>query len=152
MFERYSESARRALFFARYESSMKGSPAIEAEHLLAGLLREEKGVVPRVLRESNAPPESLQQELERRVVSRGKISTSIEIPFSPETKAVLQFTVEEADSSGSMSWRACGLAVRRPRRWRSVSMPASTRSRGLLMSDHSHRDPAAIPAPSPWPP
>ncbi len=40
MFERYTEMARRVIFFARYEASQYGSPYIETEHLLLGLLRE----------------------------------------------------------------------------------------------------------------
>lgn len=44
MFERYTEKARRAIFFSRYESSQYGSPYIETEHLLLGLLREEKSL------------------------------------------------------------------------------------------------------------
>ena len=35
MFERYTEKARRVIFFARYEASQFGSPYIETEHLLA---------------------------------------------------------------------------------------------------------------------
>ena len=35
--ERYTEKARRAIFFARYEASQFGSPYIETEHLLLGL-------------------------------------------------------------------------------------------------------------------
>ena len=42
MFERYTEKARRVIFFARYEASQFGSPYIETEHLLLGLLREAK--------------------------------------------------------------------------------------------------------------
>ncbi len=41
MFERYTETARRVIFFARYEASQLGSPYIETEHLLLGILREE---------------------------------------------------------------------------------------------------------------
>jgi len=41
MFERYTEKARRVIFFARYEASQFGSPYIETEHLLLGLLRED---------------------------------------------------------------------------------------------------------------
>ena len=41
MFERYTERARRVLFFARYEASQLGSISIETEHLLLGLLRED---------------------------------------------------------------------------------------------------------------
>ena len=40
MFERYTEKARRVIFFARYEAAAYGSPYIETEHLLLGLLRE----------------------------------------------------------------------------------------------------------------
>jgi len=36
MFERYTEKARRVIFFARYEASQFGSPCIETEHLLLG--------------------------------------------------------------------------------------------------------------------
>ena len=39
MFERYTEAARRALFFARYESSQLGAVSIETEHMLLGLLQ-----------------------------------------------------------------------------------------------------------------
>ena len=44
MFERYTERARRVLFFARYEASQLGSITIETEHLLLGLIREGKGL------------------------------------------------------------------------------------------------------------
>ena len=43
MFERYTERARRVLFFARYEATQLGSTSIETEHLLLGLIREGKG-------------------------------------------------------------------------------------------------------------
>jgi ATP-dependent Clp protease ATP-binding subunit ClpA len=41
MFERYTEKARRVIFFARYEASQFGGSCIETEHLLLGLLRED---------------------------------------------------------------------------------------------------------------
>ena len=42
MFERYTEHARRAIFWARHVASVIGSPFIESEHLLLGLLREDQ--------------------------------------------------------------------------------------------------------------
>jgi len=36
MFERYTEKARRVIFFARYEARHYGSPFIEAEKFLGG--------------------------------------------------------------------------------------------------------------------
>jgi ATP-dependent Clp protease ATP-binding subunit ClpC len=44
MFERYTERARRILFFARFEASQFGSLAIHTEHILLGLVREAKGI------------------------------------------------------------------------------------------------------------
>lgn len=44
MFQRYTEKARRVIFFARYEASQCGSPYIETEHLLFGLLREDQAL------------------------------------------------------------------------------------------------------------
>jgi ATP-dependent Clp protease ATP-binding subunit ClpC len=41
MFERYTEKARRTIFFARYEASQFGSPVSDSEHLLLGLLGAE---------------------------------------------------------------------------------------------------------------
>jgi tRNA-Thr(GGU) m(6)t(6)A37 methyltransferase TsaA len=93
MFERYTEDARRTLFFARYEASELGSLTIEPEHLLLGLIRE--APFEDVFGESL---EAARRAMEREVASRGRISTTVEIPFSPATKRILQFAAEEADA------------------------------------------------------
>jgi len=97
MFERYTERARRVLFFARYEASQLGSISIETEHLLLGLIREGKGLTSRIFGRSHLSLESIRKEIEGRTVFCEKVSTSVEIPFSGETKRVLGFATEEAD-------------------------------------------------------
>ena len=97
MFERYTERARRVLFFARYEASQLGSISIETEHLLLGLIREGKGLTSRIFSRSHLSLENIRKEIEGRTVFREKVSTTVEIPFSTETKRVLQFAAEEAD-------------------------------------------------------
>ena len=97
MFERYTERARRVLFFARYEASQLGSISIETEHLLLGLIREGKGLTSRIFARSHLSLENIRKDIEGRTVFREKVSTSVEIPFSAETKRVLQFAAEEAD-------------------------------------------------------
>ncbi len=97
MFERYTERARRVLFFARYEASQLGSISIETEHLLLGLIREGKGLTSRIFARSHLSLENIRKEIEGRTVFREKVSTSVEIPFSAETKRVLQCAAEEAD-------------------------------------------------------
>lgn len=43
MFERYSEAARRSIFFARFEAGRLGFDEIDTPHLLLGLLQENAG-------------------------------------------------------------------------------------------------------------
>src|SRR5688500_15835668 len=97
MFERYTERARRVLFFARYETSQLGSRAIDTEHFLLGLIREAKGVTSRIFAQHQLSFGSIRKEIEARTGFREKVSTSVEIPFSAEAKRVLQFAAEEAD-------------------------------------------------------
>ena len=96
MFERYTEIARRVIFFARYEASQLGSPYIETEHLLLGLLREDKALTFRFLR-SHASVESIREHIEGRITIREKFSTSVDLPLSNECKRVLAYAAEEAE-------------------------------------------------------
>ncbi len=99
MFERYTEKARRVIFFARYEASQYGSPYIETEHLLLGLMREDKALANRFLR-SHGSIESIRKEIESRITIRERISTSVEVPLSQECKRILNFAAEEAERLG----------------------------------------------------
>jgi len=98
MFERYTERARRVIFFARYEASQLGSQSIETEHLLLGLIREGKGLTSRLFGKSHVSMEAIRKAVEGRVVYHGdKISTSVDIPLSIESKRVLGYAAEEAE-------------------------------------------------------
>jgi ATP-dependent Clp protease ATP-binding subunit ClpC len=96
MFERYTEKARRVIFFARYEASQFGSPFIETEHLLLGLLREDKALANRFLR-SHAALEGIKKQVEAHSTAREKVSTSVDLPLSHECKRVLAYAAEEAE-------------------------------------------------------
>jgi ATP-dependent Clp protease ATP-binding subunit ClpC len=96
MFDRYSERARRALFFTRYELNHLGGAIIEPGHLLLGLLRDLKGIH-RLLANWNIPLADLRLTIEQRVTHGDKLPTSAEIPFAEATKRVLSFAAEEAD-------------------------------------------------------
>ena len=97
MFERYTEKARRVIFFARYEASQFGAPAIEPEHLLLGLMREDKTLTGRFFPRAQITIESIRREIESRTLLRERIPTSVELPLAPETKRVLAFSHEESD-------------------------------------------------------
>jgi ATP-dependent Clp protease ATP-binding subunit ClpA len=96
MFERFTEKARRVIFYARYEASSFGSPWIEAEFLLLGLLRENKHAVLRWL--GNGDGElSLREEIARHIYQGPAIiPTSVDLPLSDEAKRALNYATEEA--------------------------------------------------------
>ncbi|MER3428524.1 MAG: ATP-dependent Clp protease ATP-binding subunit ClpC [Pyrinomonas sp.] len=100
MFERYTEKARRVIFFARYEAAQFGAPAIEPEHLLLGLLREDKGLTQRFLARTQMSVEAIRRDIEARTMMREKISTSVELPLAPDTKRVLIYAHEESERLG----------------------------------------------------
>jgi hypothetical protein len=99
MFERYTEKARRTIFFARYEASQYGSRYIESEHLLLGLLREDRALAKHFFGEKNAEGE-IREEIEKRITQGERISNSVEIPLTDECKKILHFSAEEADRLG----------------------------------------------------
>ncbi len=81
VFERYTERARRAIFFPHMQASELGSPRIEPEHLLLGVIRE--GAHFPSLR-GDAP------------LARRGPQTSRGAPFSPECRRVLDHAADEA--------------------------------------------------------
>jgi len=98
MFERYTENARRLIFFARYEASQFGSPSIEAEYFLLALFREDaamlKNLAPRLSQET------VRKQVEGHTSKRLPVSTAVDLPLSEEAKRVLKYAMEEADGLG----------------------------------------------------
>ncbi len=99
MFERYSERSRRIIFFARYEALQYGSPVIAPEHILLGLMREDKTLAARFFPFRNdIGTDKIRAEIEDRIVVRDRIPQSAELHLSPQTKKVLFYANEESRS------------------------------------------------------
>ena len=97
MFERYTERSRRVIFFARYEALQYGSPVIAPEHILLGLLREDKSISARYFPiRSGLSVDAVRREIESRIVLRDRIPQSAELHLAPETKKILFFASEES--------------------------------------------------------
>jgi ATP-dependent Clp protease ATP-binding subunit ClpC len=79
MLERYTERARRAVFFARYEATRLGRTSMEPEHLLLGLIHEPKGVMGLIFTQSRLSLDLVRKEIETRTIFQEKIATSVEI-------------------------------------------------------------------------
>src|SRR5215470_10460959 len=86
IFERYTEAARRVIFFARYEVSQSGGMAIESEHMLLGLLREGGAVINRFVRDATIP--ELRDEITGHMTAKDKVDTSVDLPLSNECRRI----------------------------------------------------------------
>lgn len=100
MFERFTEQARRTIFYARYEASQYGSPYIETEHLLLGILRERRDTLAKLFPGSGAAEAEIRREIEKRITQGEKLPTSAEIPLSQESRHALMLAAETADRLG----------------------------------------------------
>ena len=103
MFERYTEPARRALFFSRYEVSRLGGDRITSEHLLLGVLREVREVTWKIAAQARIDLSTLQDDVRRRCAGGETLPSSFEIPFGEDTKRILYRAAAEADALGHRS-------------------------------------------------
>jgi ATP-dependent Clp protease ATP-binding subunit ClpC len=99
LFVRFTQKARRMVFFARYWAAKRESANIEPEHLLLGLLQEDVDFIKRLLGKPFADPRIL-AAIEGTVAVRQEIGSVQPIPLSDDSRRVLQFASAEADRLG----------------------------------------------------
>ena len=109
MFERFTERARRCIYFARQSAAKYGSQTIETEHLLLGIVHEDPDMIWRFLPSRTA--KDIRAEVESRLTKRTAepprllrlllrlrpLSASIDIPLSLYCKRILAHGAEEAE-------------------------------------------------------
>src|SRR5665213_558424 len=98
MFDRYTDDARRVIFFARYEASRLDSPTLETEHLWLGLLRQSKKAVKRLA--PGVTVEAVHERLMRPGLNAQRVSMTVDLPLSDEAKRAIAGAAAEADSRG----------------------------------------------------
>lgn len=100
MFEKYTEEARRVIFFARYEASQFGASEIKSEHLLMGLIREDKELINKVFKgsENLIDLDYVHKEVE---MGTGKLKEAIDdtydLQLSLELKKILACASKERE-------------------------------------------------------
>jgi haloalkane dehalogenase len=97
VFESYTEKARRVIFFARYEASQARVVSIEPEHILLGLLREDKELVRQVFDEPQALIKAIRDAIEERCLPGQGVDVSVDMPLSEAAKRVLNYAADESD-------------------------------------------------------
>ena len=98
MEERFTESAQRAMELAQAAAAELGHGYIGTEHMLVGLIREDRGAAARVLREQGLD-ETLILEMIEKNVGRGRRADTPQ-GLTPRAKRVLELAVMEANRMG----------------------------------------------------
>jgi hypothetical protein len=109
MFERYTEQARRVIFFGRFEAGHRGSPYIEVEHLLLASLGEDRLLL-------SLLPEGATEAIRQRIEAVAPHSESPanphgDMPLSHDAKQSLSLAAEEAEGLGSRKIEASHLLL-----------------------------------------
>jgi ATP-dependent Clp protease ATP-binding subunit ClpC len=97
MLERYTESARRVIFHARDEAMRHGSPCIESQHVLLGVLRENDAVLT-VLGGGTQAVTEFRKKIEGISPVGPAITGPVEVPLSADSKRILILAGEEAET------------------------------------------------------
>ena len=99
MFERFTEKAIKAVMLSQEESRQLGHNFVGTEQILLGLVGETRGIASRVLGGFDVSLSEARKEVER-LVGRGSGFVSVQIPFTPRAKRVLELSIEEARDLG----------------------------------------------------
>jgi len=96
--DRYTDGARKTVYYAKKEALRCGHPSLRTEHLLLGLLKDPDNTGCAVLRECGIDLRTLRAKLSLRITAGGASAPSDEIPFSVSARRVLRYAAHEAKS------------------------------------------------------
>jgi ATP-dependent Clp protease ATP-binding subunit ClpA len=99
MFERFTERARKVVVLAQEEARSFGHAYIGTEHLLLGLLREDRGIAAHALGRLDVTPSGAREQLEA-IVGHGEERDFAQAPFTPRSKKVLELALRESMQLG----------------------------------------------------
>jgi hypothetical protein len=96
VWQRFTERARRVVFFAQEETARLGENYVSTEHLLLGLVRENDNVAARILEgRLGISLSSIRQETEKQV-PRGPGNLGQDMQLTPRAKQMIDLAYEEA--------------------------------------------------------
>jgi hypothetical protein len=95
MWQRFTERARKAVFYAQEEAQKRGAPLLGTEDLLLGVLRDSDTTALRVLEKIGLPVDKLRSDI-LEAIGEPKTITSTDMTLSPRAKRVIDFAYDEA--------------------------------------------------------
>ena len=100
MFDKFTDRARKVIALARQEAERLRNDYIGTEHVLMGLIKEGSGVASNILENLNIEPEKVLLEIEKIVQPGSNMVTMGQLPFTPRTKKMLEYSLEEMRNLG----------------------------------------------------
>ena len=100
MFDKFTDRARKVIALARQEAERLNNDYIGTEHVLMGLIKEGSGVAANILENLNIDPEKVLFEIEKVVQPGTNMVTMGQLPFTPRTKKMLEYSLEEMRNLG----------------------------------------------------
>ncbi len=102
MSEKYTEQARRVLYFARYEAHQAGAPVADTEHILLGLVLSDSPILADIFARGRVQIEEVRQELDLRPVADALPAPPSQPSWSRDVRLMLEkFAPEEAERLSS---------------------------------------------------
>jgi hypothetical protein len=95
MFERFTDRARRVVVLAQEEARFLNHNYIGTEHILLGLVHEDRGVAARALAELGISLDAVRAQV-KQIVGQGQSAPTGHIPFTPRAKKGLELSLREA--------------------------------------------------------
>lgn len=95
MWQRFTERARKVVFYAQEEAGRLGENYVSTEHLLLGLVRENDSVAARILDRLGVSLGRIRSEIERQV-TRGDGRLGQDMQLTPRAKRVIDLAYDEA--------------------------------------------------------
>ncbi|NOY22796.1 MAG: ATP-dependent Clp protease ATP-binding subunit [Acidobacteria bacterium] len=100
MLEKYSDKARRILFFARNKAAQFSNPYIDTVHILHGILMEEDAYMSRLFRQLNLDTVQMRRSIDSLCLKLGRSTHSGDMPMTDAATKLLQMAVREAFTLG----------------------------------------------------
>jgi hypothetical protein len=95
MWQRFTERARRVIFFSQDEAGRLGENYVSTEHILLGLTRETDTVAARILDTLGVKLDQIRFEIERQV-ARADGAPATDMQLTPRAKRVIDLAYDEA--------------------------------------------------------
>jgi ATP-dependent Clp protease ATP-binding subunit ClpC len=99
MFDRFTDRSRHVIVVAQEEARRLGHDWMGADHILLGLIHEDRSLGAKTLRSLGIPLDAVREQV-LEIIGQGERAPSGYISFTPRAKRVLELSVREAQQMG----------------------------------------------------